>query len=359
MIFRRGLLTVLLFVASGKTAWSASGTEGASFLDIPVGGAPAALGSAYTAQATDVYAPVWNPAGLGYLHSVEFTGTHLDYIPPVYYEHAGLVVPVGSPDENGSRRGGLGASIQYLGTGSLDARDDQGNSIGSFTSAFAAYSLAYGERITDTISLGATAKLITEKISDASASAYAADFGLLYKPSAKFSLGAVVANIGSAIKFVDQSDPLPLAGRLGATYQLYPEWDISAESVYRETGLISGSFGLEWRCGEYLSFRGGYNTAHTKELGGGSGFTAGVGFFFWGQEFSYAWVPMGDLGQTNYFSLVFRWDTKARPERPRLKKAEDDESFGDRRGDDFRPPDETRYENIYDFLNENEKKSIK
>jgi hypothetical protein len=245
----------------------------------------------------------------------------------------------------------LGASIQYLGTGSLDARDDQGNSIGSFTSAFAAYSLAYGERIMDSLSLGATAKLIEEKISDASARAYAADVGILYKPVPKFSLGAVVANLGSGIKFVDQSDPLPLAGRLGATYQISPEWDISAEGVDRKSGLVSGSLGLEWRCGEYFSFRGGYNTAHTKELGASSGFTAGAGLFFWGQEFSYAWVPMGDLGRTNYFSLVFRWDTKARPERPRLKSAED------REFDNFN--DSVQYHDIFDFLNDDERKSAK
>ena len=71
-----------------------------------------------------------------------------------------------------------------------------------------------------------------------------------------------------------------------------------------------------------------------------SGFTVGVGLFFWGQEFSYALVPMGHLWQTNYFSLVFRWDTQARPERPRLKKAEADEDFGQ------------QWEEIYLFRND-------
>src|ERR1035437_8584456 len=101
-MFRRGFIVCLVLAAAATGAWSSSGTEGASFLDIPVGGAPAALGSAYTAQANNAYAPVWNPAGLGFLHSLEFTGMHLSYLGPVSYEHAGLVVPLGEEDENDS-----------------------------------------------------------------------------------------------------------------------------------------------------------------------------------------------------------------------------------------------------------------
>ena len=58
-------LLVLSAIFFASHAWGFSGTEGASFLDIPVGAGPAALGGAYTALATDAYAPIYNPAGLG------------------------------------------------------------------------------------------------------------------------------------------------------------------------------------------------------------------------------------------------------------------------------------------------------
>ena len=58
-------------------ALASSGTEGAAFLDIPVGAGPAAMGSAYTALANDAYAATWNPAGLGTLESTQFSGQHL------------------------------------------------------------------------------------------------------------------------------------------------------------------------------------------------------------------------------------------------------------------------------------------
>ena len=259
--------------------------------------------------------------------------------------------PLGKAENSETSPSGLGAAIQYLGTNSINAYNESGVPEGTFTAAFAAYSLAYGRKITDTLSWGLTSKFITEKISDATAKAYATDLGLMAKPTPKLSVGAVLANLGSEVKFVDEADPLPLAGRVGATYQMFPQWDFSSEVEYRKTGLFSGGLGVEWRYGDYFSFRGGYNTSHTKELGAASGVTAGLGIFLWGQEFSYAWVPLGDLGQTNYFSLVLRWDTKARPERPRLHTPKEKDF------DDDNATDSSSYRDIFDFLNEDEKKS--
>jgi hypothetical protein len=346
-------LPLLVVLLSAPAGWASSGTEGASFLDIPVGGAPAALGSAYSAQATDVYAPVWNPAGLGFLSAAEFTGTHVSYIGPLYYEHASFVVPLGKDHETGTAPAGIGASMQYLGSGNITAYNGTGVATGgSFTTTFAAYTLAYGMKVGDRLSLGTGAKLITEKIADASASAYAADVGLLYKASSKLNLGAVIANAGQQIKFVNESDPLPLAFRFGATYQMTPSWDLSAEGVSRKSGLTSGSVGLEWRYGEYFSFRGGYNTAHIKDLGAGSGLTAGMGLFFWGQEFSYAFVPYGDLGDTHYFSIVFRFSAEARPEKPRLKPSED--SNDERDLDDMKKDEPSGHHSLFDLFKDDE-----
>lgn len=348
MFCRRGLAGLFIILAAADISWASAGTEGASFLDIPVGGAPAALGSAYTAQAADVYAPVWNPAGLAFLDSIEFTGSHVSYIDPVHYEHASFVVPLQKDHETGMGRAGVGGSIEYLGTGNIDARDANGNPAGSFDSSFAAYSAAYGQRILDNLSYGGSVKLITEKIADASASSYAADIGVMYRPNKRLHLGAVLANLGPDIKFVNEGDPLPTAGRLGATYQILPALDISGEGVYRKTGMASGSLGVEWRYMEYFSFRGGYNTAHIKELGGGAGITAGVGLFFWGQEFSYAYVPYGDLGSTHYFSLVFRMNTNERAAKPHLKAHDEDDL------EDLKNEHES-HDSLYQLLKDDEK----
>src|SRR5689334_1596613 len=84
-------LTASCFFPQALTA--STGTEGASFLDIPVGAGPAALGSAYTALATDAYAPLYNPAGLGFVSSPEVAGQHLSYIESINYEFGSGVLP--------------------------------------------------------------------------------------------------------------------------------------------------------------------------------------------------------------------------------------------------------------------------
>src|SRR3954465_648025 len=95
MTRRFGILPLVLAVCS-TLSWgsSGSGTEAASFLDIPVGAAPAAVGSAYTARATDAYAPVWNPAGLAFTDAPRLSATPLAYLAGIHYEYVGAAVPI-------------------------------------------------------------------------------------------------------------------------------------------------------------------------------------------------------------------------------------------------------------------------
>src|ERR1700688_4076220 len=110
---RHGLLPLLAaFFMFNPQVLASSGTEGASFLDIPVGAGPAALGSAYSAMASDAYAPAWNPGGLGLIDSNQFAAQHLSYLDTLHYEFASFVHPLG-------KGRALGASIQYLGTGDI------------------------------------------------------------------------------------------------------------------------------------------------------------------------------------------------------------------------------------------------
>lgn len=317
---RFGIVSLLILMLSGASwASSGEGSEGASFLDIPVGAAPAALGSAYTARATDAYAPVWNPAGLALADAPRLSATHLAYLAGIHYEYVGAAVPM-KPGI------GLGASVQYLGSGDLIAADEQGNITGSFSTSFAAYSLAYGQTLTPKLSLGITGKAITESIADASAHGFAGDIGMIYKWNDKLSLGAVAANLGPDIKFVQEGDPLPTMIRGGANAHLFTNIDTSAELVYRRTGLVSFRTGVEAKYLDFLVLRMGLDTDHTHGLSGVAVFTGGLGIHAMGQEFAYAWVPYGDLGSTHYFSIDFRFGGK--PEataQPGLIKVDEDE----------------------------------
>lgn len=300
-------IAALIMTGALPYANASVGTEGASFLDIPVGAGPASMGSAYTSLATNAYAPNWNAAGLGRLNSDELAAQHLSYLESIHYEHLSYVHPLGHPGPSDTRRG-LGFSVQYLGSGDITRTDvNTGDAIGDFSSYYAAYNLAYGQTVTDKLALGVTGKMIRAKIDDVSAGAYAADLGGLYKMTDSVQLGASLVNVGSKLKFLSEGDSLPLAFKVGAAYQPTSHYLVSTEGVYRKNGLGSFHLGGQWRPLEMISVRLGYKTDTLKGLSAVAGLTAGLGIHVWGQEFAYAWAPYGDLGDAQYFSLLLRF----------------------------------------------------
>ena len=306
-------------VTLSSPARASSGTEGASFLDIPVGAGPAAMGAAYTALSNDAYAPTLNPGGLGFLESTQFSGQHIAYLESMNYEYLSFALPLprsascASPvDCPGSA---LGGSVQYLGSGDITGRDASGNPTGDFSSYYASYNLAFGKSFNEKLSLGLTGKMISAKLDDVSASAYAADLGTMYKLRGNLMLAAKVTNVGSKLKFLSEGDSLPMAFHVGAAYRPGSRWLITSEGVYPKTGLASFHLGGEWRPLEMLALRMGYRTDTLKGLSMLAGYTLGMGVNVWGQELAYAWLPYGDLGNTHYISLLMKFGEAERAKR--------------------------------------------
>ncbi len=315
----KGIALLFVFVALASYGQAATGTEGAAFLDIPVGAGPAALGSAYSALAQDAYAPIYNPAGLGFVTNSQLSAQHLSYLESINYEYGSFVVPFSgkrlSENDPGlsNRRelppakSALGLSVQYLGSGNFAGTDPSGTSIGSYSAHYAAYSLAYGQKVFDRLSLGFSGKIIEAKLADVSALAYAADVGTMYEATDRLTLSATANNLGSKLRFTSQGDTLPLQFHLGGAYHWQKHCRATLEGVYSKTGLFSERVGAEWSPLEAISIRAGYRTDTTKELSPMAGLTAGIGIHVWSQELAYAWVPYGELGNTQYFSLVLQW----------------------------------------------------
>jgi len=283
----------------GTSAWSA-GTEGAAFMNIPVGAGPAAMGSAYTALASDAYAPTWNPGGLGFVPSTQVAAMHLIYLQSISYEYISAVHPL----SNGR---GIGFSAQYRTSGSIPETDINGNSLGSYTATAGAYTFSYGQHINNRLSLGLSGKYITSTIAGVSASAFAADLGSMYRVDDRLTLAAVLANMGPSLTYLNDSDPLPMAMHLGAAYRLRPKWLLTGETVFHVHGSFSANGGVEWDPMELFALRMGYRTDQSNELSAIAGLSMGFGLHFMGHEFAYAWVPFGDLGSTHYFSIVLRF----------------------------------------------------
>src|SRR6185312_9239383 len=317
---KKFILSLAALLLSSSSLWAFSGTEGASFLDVPVGARPAALGSAYTALANDAYAPSYNPGGLGFLESPQASAMHLIYLQDTAFEYLSYVQPLTAGHS-------LGAAIQYFRPGTITGLDASGKSIGDVDGHYAAYSLAYGQQLWENFSLGITGKVIEAQIDDVSASAYAADIGAFYRAGSHLSVAAVADNLGNKLTFLQQADPLPRAERLGVAYHARRELTLSAEGAYRASGLSSFQAGSEWMSPEGFSFRAGYDTERIRGLSPMAGVSVGLGIAVWGDELAYTWAPVGALGSTHYISILARFGEQRRHY---LQPSDSDMSFDER-----------------------------
>ena len=317
----RDLLTAMFLTAAlaGRAAAfgsSAKGTSGGQFLEIAPGARPAAMGGAFAGIADDVYAVYYNPAGLANLQRVEVTGMDDQYFQGVNYDFAGLAVPLLKFQKDSfeamNSRGVLGVGVYNLSLGNIPT---QGNTetaspTGTIASQDVAYtvSYAYAPRDTD-LAFGVTGKYVTSSLGGYNASVFAADAGALYHKD-QWSFGAGLRNLGPQYGFAGQADPLPLLLYAGTGYRINGHWLASAEiDAPRDNNLVL-ALGTEYVHPFSMklsgTLRAGYNTGNT-DAGGFAGASIGAGLTYGNFAFDYAFIPFGDLGNTNRYSLIVKF----------------------------------------------------
>jgi len=297
-----------------------AGTTGATFLKIEAGARPVAMGGAFVAVADDANTTYWNPAGLAQLEGSEITAMHNEWLQGIRYEFLGYAQPI----KWGGGTQGLGVSVMALYTTGLEQRTTETSEPeGTFAAYDIAVAGAYACKVSRAISIGANVKLIHQKIENETAWGGAIDIGLLYRfpdPRRRFSrdilqLGFVVQNIGPKIKFIEESDPLPLNIKAGIakTFDLKSiksKLTLALDVNAPIDNVPNGHFGVEFVYQKMkdiaLAARAGYKTNTIKDLNALSGLSAGAGFVWKRMAIDYVWVPYGDLGNTHRISLTIK-----------------------------------------------------
>jgi hypothetical protein len=164
--------------------------------------------------------------------------------------------------------------------------------------------LSYGQKINDYVSVGGTLKRVKSTIDDISANATAFDLGLLTSlPIQGITLGATMQNLGNRLKFVQDSDRLPLIYKFGVAYsqsnRLTMVVDLSKPIDNRFRVNAGGEFVLM----KTLALRGGYNSSNELD----NGFTGAAGVRIRSISIDYAFVPFGVLGITHRVSAMFQF----------------------------------------------------
>ena len=130
---------------------------------------------------------------------------------------------------------------------------------------------------------------------------------------APLDFGCSIANLGTAMKLGGQSSPLPLHLRAGVLWHALPFLSGAFDSNFPVDDDPYVGAGVEARAGLgsegrwKASARLGYNQRFHRGVDGFAGMAAGAGLDLGMMALDYAWVPFGELGQTQRLSLDVRF----------------------------------------------------
>lgn len=294
------LLTGLaLLVTSLPVSAGDPGTAGAVFLKLGVDGRAIAMGEAQTGFADNANALYWNPAGLSRIKGLELAFMHNFYFQGMHHDYLGLAVPLGN-------RGSVGLAAYYWTSGTIMGMDQNGLPTSEFSAWDLALGLYYANRFNRLLSAGCGIKTIIEKNEQEGGSAYAVDAGLLFRPPLTgLGFGVSIQNVGTRMKLVEESYPLPLTLRLGAAWEIPGTGAALAADIglpQDDTAVVS--IGGEYWIAGLFALRTGYKSG--SDLGAIAGLRAGCGFNLPKIGIDYAFAPYGELGNSHTVSLLVK-----------------------------------------------------
>lgn len=292
------------------------------------GARPIGFGEAFVPVANDASALHYNPAGLAYpsVADAKYRGAY-----ELLASQALLAQGV-SMTQLGLVSRPFGLSVTHLSLGGIEQRTTETIEPEAVVGASGlSVGASYARDIGGT-GVGVTGKFIRETIANYSASAFALDLGALHRfENRPISLGLNVANLGTKIRYIDESYPLPTVVRFGAAYGLtrdFPHALVLQLDVPRDEG-VSARLGFEYRGFGPIALRAGYRTyssqqrsaALGKSLGSEAssladfyGLSLGAGLLTPFGDLDYALVPSGELGTTHRLSYSFNFGgSKAAP----------------------------------------------
>lgn len=259
--------------SSGTTLRTESSTrETARFLLTPIGARTVGLAGAVTASRGDVEGVLWNPASAA---GVERATAYI--LAANDFGTASQVL--GFLGRWGALRAGL--TYYHFGMGSIDARDEANQDLGTISLDDDALILTGGYSLSAAVDLGVNYKLVRLSSAcsggceqyDGKSLGHAFDLGVVADITGArgLTIGAVLRNLGPGIKFAGGAtrDPMPSRLRVGASFDaihaFLPEeqrfsvvLQADVQQTVTEFDDLEGYVGAEASLRGILYLRGGY-----------------------------------------------------------------------------------------------------
>jgi hypothetical protein len=283
------------------------------------------MAGSFVAVADDIYAVNYNPAGAGQLYIPEASAMYLTGFEDSKVQFLGFGMPLPILGLAGVEKAGMAASAIFSQAGKFTYRPIAANGTVSTLEMDAetnrVLSISYGEKIysgemkIDSYNakfdqyLGISAKYISSELLAAySASALAFDGGwLVREPNLGLTFGASISNYGKGVKYLSETCPLPLIGRLGLSYQKPTFMDQSVllaleYDSYLNESLKSLRAGVEYNFEKIFSFRAGY-----KALEDNKGLTMGLGLHHQGFALDFGMSLASQVFNTTQVAFTYKF----------------------------------------------------
>lgn len=270
------------------------------FLTMGAGARALAMGEAATATTEDATALFWNPASLLSVKSQSASFMHAAAIENSFYDHVAYA--------RRQATSAWGASLQYFSPGPVDKTDITGEKTGSLNPNDLALTGGYARSI-DGYGVGGSVKYVQSTLID-TARAFALDGGAMTPPffGQKVRAGIALTNLGTKIKYDQESESLPMTIRGGFDLRPWKGWTGALDLVAPKGEDLHFALGGEYRLSVIeevsLALRGGYST---RDSGGSEGLSAGIGFGWNRLNVDYAFVSHGDLDPSQVLSVGYNF----------------------------------------------------
>ena len=327
MLKRRiGLIIIVLLVVSATapcvhavSIHDGAGTTGAAFLKIEGGSRPVGMGGAFAGLANDINTIFWNPAGLTAVHDQELTAMQHFSFADINNQTIGYAQRVDRLVWGASF---LGSFTEIERRQGPTEDPDSTVTVGGFATG-----LSFAYPLGAAMSIGGTAKVISEQLDIQNAYGAAADVGVILRLfDNHLGIGVAVQNAG----VLDGGENLPMAVRAGVAYRMWkqpivedgaeetmPPRELWAFVADANLPLIDANpsfhVGAERWFYDSVAARLGYQIGMNENPS--NGLSLGVGVRRSGEDalanidfqFDYAFVPDAYVGNAHRVSFITRF----------------------------------------------------
>jgi hypothetical protein len=242
------------------------------------------------ALAADGYSVNYNPSGLAYDTCAYYSASYLNYIAGTHFGYLGL------------EKNQLGLGVRYFYSGVMKKTDALGNEYGTFGAHFIDLNFGKGLFYKD-FALGASVKLIYEKIDTLSSIGAGIDLGGMYDfPDYGIQVGVALKNLGASVKpFISEKEVLPYELDIGVVKHFTQGW-IGMDLVKPALSNVGARIGGEYELSPLFCLRGSYNSLLSSLRTGNNGLdvltglTVGFGVKPAPLIVNFSYTPYFDLG---------------------------------------------------------------